>query len=204
MRKQLHIISTGKQSKEELIERAISVQPYIDYLHLREKSWQAMDVVEVIEALNEKGFPKEKIIVNDRVDVAQVTGIHQVQLAYHSLHIRAVRTHFPKLRISASVHSVEEAIEKEQLGAEKVIFGHVFETLSKQNVPPRGLDTLTKLVSAINIPVIAIGGISPDKVHSVLHTGAEGLAVLSGVLLADNPVDAAKRFREKLDSWKGG
>src|SRR5699024_2669943 len=101
---------------------------------------------------------------NDRVDVAQVTNVYGVQLPYHGLNISDVRTHFPKLRVSSSAHSAEEAKQQEQEGAHNVLFGHVFATPSKQGVPPKGLEALARTVESVNIPVIAIGGVTPEKI----------------------------------------
>lgn len=203
MRNTLHVISTGRQNKEELIEKIVSIHPYIDYVHLREKNWRAIDYIEVIRTLEKYRVSKEKIIVNDRVDVAYVMDVYGVQLAYHSIEPAEVCGNFPELYIGCSVHSPQEAKEKEKQGANYVIFGHVFQTASKQGLPPKGLDELKQVVEQVNIPVIAIGGITPENVESVLKTGAQGVAVLSGILLAKDVVEAAKRYRHKLTIGKG-
>lgn len=204
MRKELHVISTGMQSKEELIENVIKIYPYIDFIHLREKNWRAIDYMEVIDSFIQNGVPKEKIIVNDRIDVAQVMEVYGVQLAYHSIPIQKIRKKIPNLHLGCSTHSVEEAKQKENLGANYVIFGHVFPTSSKQGVPAKGIEQLKQTVEHVNIPVIAIGGITTDNIAEILATGASGVAVLSGILLADDVLLAAKKYREKLDIWKGG
>lgn len=199
MAKELHVISTGTQSKDELTEKIVKIHPYIDFFHLREKHWRAVDYIEVIDSLIKKGVPKEKIIINDRVDVAYVMDVYGVQLAYHSIELTKVRSKFPTLHIGCSTHSLEEAKEKEQDGADYIFFGHVYSTASKKGVPPKGVTQLKQVVDEVNIPVIAIGGITPQNVKEIIDTGAKGLAVLSGILLASDVVTAAKKYRKMLD-----
>lgn len=202
--KQLHVISTGLQTIRELTEIVSFIHPYIDYIHLREKHWTAQMYVHCIDQLITIGVSKEKIIINDRVDVAAVTNVYGVQLPGHSLSVEAVKQTFPFLKIGSSVHSVKEAKEKEQSGANRLIFGHIFPSTSKKGLPAQGLNKLEKVVQQVKIPVIAIGGITPCNVESVCQTGAAGIAVLSGILLAENPHEAAKEYRGKLDLFKEG
>ncbi len=74
------------------------------------------------------------------------------------------------------------------------IAGHVYETASKAGEPARGLAFVESVSSALSIPVIAIGGITPERVPEVLNAGAYGVAVLSGVLAVTDPQEAAARF----------
>ena len=88
--------------------------------------------------------------------------------------------------VGASVHSPEEAVEAESLGADYLIAGHVFETACKP-FEPRGLDFLRKVCGAVEIPVYGIGGISPANVGSVAETGAAGVCSMSGIMASDDP-----------------
>lgn len=200
----LHIISTGQQTKDEFVEKVSTIQKFVDFIHLREREWSATDHIDVIERLIKAGLPQEKIIINDRVDIAVIEQTGGVQLASHSLDIQKVKRFFPDLAIGCSVHDIAEAMEKERSGADYLIFGHIFSTHSKPGLPPRGLDELERLVSSVTIPVIAIGGIRPSHVFQILDTGAKGVAVLSGVLLEDDSLQAAAKYKEKLATEKGG
>jgi len=202
--KGLHIISTGQQTKDEFVKKASSIQKFVDYIHLREREWSATDHIEVIGRLIKAGLPLEKIIVNDRVDIAVMEQTGGVQLASHSLDIQKVKHFFPTMPIGCSVHDMAEAIEKEKCGADFLLFGHIFSTYSKPGLPPRGLKKLKCLISSVTIPVIAIGGIKPNNVSRILDTGAKGVAVLSGVLLEEDSLQAASEYREKLMAGKGG
>lgn len=144
------------------------------------------------------GVPLRKIIVNDRIDIAHIMGCYGVQLATHSIDASLVKNKFEHLSIGCSVHSILEAIEKEKAGAHYLLYGHIFETESKQNLRPKGLTALSEMVKAVNIPVIAIGGIKPTNIFDTFQTGVKGVAVLSGVLLAHDPLAMVKKYRKKM------
>ena len=83
-----------------------------------------------------------------------------------------------------SVHSVEEAVEAEKLGASYISAGHIFSTDCKKGMPPRGLDFLKDVCRSVSIPVYAIGGIRIDKaqLQELLDCGAAGGCVMSGMM----------------------
>ncbi|WP_221568490.1 thiazole tautomerase TenI [Alkalihalobacillus sp. TS-13] len=198
MKKELHVLSTGSQPIGTISEIAGTIHAHIDFIHIREKSWTAKEYVKAIEQMIQNGVPLEKIIVNDRVDVAVVMKAGGVQLAQHSLEVERVRESFPLLKIGCSVHSGKEAVKAQEAGADYVIYGHIFETDSKPGLEPRGLKQLEVLKKEVNLPVIAIGGIKPGNMAEVLETGAAGIAVMSGVFKAEDPLGAVKMYREKM------
>lgn len=83
------------------------------------------------------------------------------------------------LFIGVSIHTVEEAIEASNLGADYVIAGNVFETDCKPGLKGKGLDFINSICSSVDIPVIAIGGINPNNIEDILNTAAAGVAVMS-------------------------
>lgn len=195
---QLHLISTGIQPLEQLMEILKRVHPMIDFIHLREKNRSAKELYELILSLTDMGVPLSKLLVNDRIDVAVAANARGIQLAYHSLPLAKARMHFPELMIGCSVHSVQEARVSEQQGTDFLLFGHVYPTQSKPGAAPRGLEELKGVCRAVRVPVIAIGGITPENAPEALASGAQGVAVLSGILQAEDPVDAAHRYRAAL------
>jgi thiazole tautomerase (transcriptional regulator TenI) len=201
---ELHIISNGKQSLDTFAQIAGAIHPYVDAFHLREKSKSARELWQGIELLGKSGVPLNKIIVNDRVDVAWAAKVKAVQLAFHSLNVALVKQTFPGLRIGRSVHSLEEAREAEDQGANFLVYGHIFSTESKPGLQPKGLTALNQLVSGVAIPVIAIGGIKPNQAAQVLDAGAAGIAVMSGVVDAEDPLAAAREYEQGLYNWKRG
>lgn len=194
----IHLISTNKQTINEFIKKIKQIHNDVEYIHLREKDWRAKDYVKVINILVEAGISRQKIIINDRVDIAVTENLFGVQLTTHSLEPSIVKRKFPHLKIGCSVHDVEEAKDKAEQGADFLIYGHIFSTNSKADLPPRGLASLQSAVSEVNIPVIAIGGIKPNNIKGVFQTGAKGIAVLSGILLADNIKQASLEYKKKI------
>ncbi|MGA4721773.1 thiazole tautomerase TenI [Fictibacillus nanhaiensis] len=201
MEKQLHVITNGKQRDEELVRIANLIHPYVTALHIRERTKSAKELSHLILLLQEDGVPASKIIVNDRVDVAFCTGVKGVQLTHHSLDVAQVRRALPEMKIGCSVHSVSEAQYAEQYGADFILYGHIFKTKSKQHAEPRGLAQLQHVVDQTTIPVIAIGGITPENVRDVMKTGAAGIAVMSGILEAPSPLRAVKLYKQQLEVW---
>lgn len=91
--------------------------------------------------------------------------------------------------VGISVHSINEAIEAEKLGADYIIAGHIFATDCKKYLPPRGLSFLSSVCSSVNIPVYAIGGISPSNAQSILNSGAYGICLMSSLMNCNNPYE---------------
>ncbi|MFC3040736.1 thiazole tautomerase TenI [Virgibacillus xinjiangensis] len=197
-RGELHVISTGRQSSETLASIAEEIHDYVDVFHLREKAWSDREMVEAIEWLLAMGIPPEKIVVNHRIDVAHVTGVKGVQLAHHSIDVSTVRNAFGHLSIGCSVHSVKEAVSASEHGADYLLFGHIYPTSSKPGLAPRGLEGLRQVVRSASVPVIAIGGITPENTRETIQNGASGTAVLSGILLAEDPLEKAIAYKEEL------
>ncbi|RKD21765.1 thiamine phosphate synthase [Ammoniphilus oxalaticus] len=191
---ELHLISDGKKTLTQFAKIAAEVQSFVTHFHLREKAKSAKEIWDGIQILLKLGIPKEKIVVNDRVDLALAANVSGVQLAYHSLEPQFVRQRFPQLRIGCSVHSEQEAMEMERQQADYVIYGHIFESGSKQGLEGRGIEALASVVNSVRIPVIAIGGISPINVPLVLQAGAAGIAVMSGILDHVDPTAVAEQY----------
>ncbi len=120
------------------------------------------------------------LIVNDRIDVALAVRARGGQLASHSLSISDARLVAPALPLGVSVHSVEEAIEAEGAGASWCVAGTVFETPSHAGRAPARIDFIEEVAGAVNIPVIAIGGIKPEDVGQLRRAGAYGVATIRG------------------------
>ncbi|XJZ29084.1 thiazole tautomerase TenI [Bacillota bacterium Lsc_1132] len=198
--KELHVISNGKMSMEQLAEIAADICPYVTKIHLREKQKTARELYQAVNLMTKYNVPLSKIMLNDRVDVAFMTGAAGVQLASHSLEVSTVKANFPDLTLGCSIHSLKEGKQAEQNGANYVIYGHIFSTNSKPGLKPRGLEKLKKLTGLLTIPVVAIGGISPENAEQVIQTGANGIAVMSGILEARDPILAVKAYKKGIET----
>ena len=137
-------------------------------------------------------------IVNDRVDIALACGANGVQLTHKSIEVPDVQSIAPALLIGASVHSAEEAREAEKSGADWCVAGHVFETPSHPGAPRRESTFITEVVAAVSFPVIAIGGIRPEHVRSIVHRGAHGVAAIRGIWNDENSELAASRYLSQV------
>ena len=140
------------------------------------------------------------LIVNDRVDVALAVGADGVQRTHSSLSVEDLKVVADKrVRVGASVHALDEAIAAARAGADWLFFGPVYDTPSKRQYgAPQGLAALERVTASVDVPVIAIGGITPDRVPDVRRAGASGVAVISAILFAEDPAAATRRFLDRL------
>jgi thiazole tautomerase (transcriptional regulator TenI) len=99
--------------------------------------------------------------------------------------------------VSRSVHSPREAAGSN--GLSYLVAGHVFPSASKPGQEPLGLDGLTSIVAAAPRPVVAIGGISPERIPAAVTAGAQGVAVIGAICEADDPRAAARDLRAAVD-----
>jgi thiazole tautomerase (transcriptional regulator TenI) len=161
--KEIHLISDGRLNPEQFAELAAAVHYMVDYIHLREKTMSARELLTAAERLLTAGVPSSKLVINDRMDVALAAGAAGAQLAWHSLAPATARGIAPGLRLGRSVHSAEEAAQAGRQGADYCLYGHVFPTACKPGQRERGLEQLAEAVCCCSIPLIAVGGITPDN-----------------------------------------
>jgi thiamine-phosphate pyrophosphorylase len=125
-------------------------------------------------------------IVNDHADIALSVDADGVHLGQEDLPIREARKIMGKNKtIGISTHKLEQAIDAEKEGADYIGFGPVFHTKTKDAGSPKGTEMLRDIKSKVHIPVVAIGGISPENIKSVLDTGVDAVAVASAILVGD-------------------
>ncbi|MGG4168161.1 thiamine phosphate synthase [Rossellomorea vietnamensis] len=197
-RRSIHVISTGQQSRDELVKISRTIHPYIDMLHIREKSWTGAELAEAVDELTAAGVPLRKLYINDRADISCMKHVRGVQLGHHSAPVGLIKESFPSLKIGASVHSKQEALLAYEQGADFLLFGNVYETMSKPGKQGTGIVSLEDIVLNIPLPIIAIGGITPGRVEDIIRTGAKGIAILSGIFLSKDPLDAARAYYEAI------
>jgi len=190
---------TGTRDRDLVEVVAACLAAGLPAVEVREKDLPVTEVAALcrrIRALRPAPF----LIVNDRVDVALAVGAHGVQRTHASLAVDELRVVADKrVRVGASVHSLKDASDAAAHGADWLFFGPVYDTPSKRRYgAPQGLAALERVASAVNIPVVAIGGITPDRVADVRRAGARGVAVISAILFADDPGAATKRFLDQL------
>ncbi|MFB6272215.1 MAG: thiamine phosphate synthase [Salinibacter sp.] len=141
------------------------------------------------------------LIVDDRVDITQAVDADGVHLGQEDFPVDAARSVLGSdLIIGATATKTHQVVEAYELGADYIGFGPVFPTTSKRNPKSvKGPEGLAEACEAVPIPVIAIGGITHDRVRAALEAGAYGVAVLSAVATANDPEQATARFRASID-----
>lgn len=137
-----------------------------------------------------------KLLINDRVDVAVAMDADGVHLGTQSMPCPVVRKIIGRNRmIGVSTHSLDEAKNAEDEGADFITFGPVYSTPSKARFgPPVGLEELKKAKKEIEIPVFGLGGIKSGNIDAVLQAKADGVAVISAILAAPDIQGAAEEI----------
>ena len=162
-----------------IIEQAVAAG--IDLIQIREGDLPVRSLLALVEeAVKRAGAGTTRILVNDRLDVAVAAGAAGVHLPAHGFPVDEVRRSYPELLIGASTHNLEELRRAADGGADFAVFGPVFETSSKKTYgPPVGLEKLAEAARAVNIPVLALGGVTLENAVDCLRAGAAGLAAIS-------------------------
>jgi thiamine-phosphate pyrophosphorylase len=142
-------------------------------------------------------------IVNDRVDIALITDADGVHVGQSDIAYADVRSLLGTEKvIGVSVSTIAEADEALAKGADYLGVGSVFPTRSKSDADLCGIAGLREIANLARrygtrrTPTVAIGGITAANASEVLGAGADGLAVVSAIMQADNPADAARNFRQ--------
>ena len=172
-------------------------------IQLREKDLDGGELLSLAEKVKVLcGRYRASLLINDRVDVALGVDADGVQLGSASMPADAARALLgEKKLIGVSTHSLKEALEADRAGADFILFGPVYFTASKASYgKPQGLAPLKEVVEKISLPVYAIGGVKPENIAEVKRTGARGVALISAVMSAEEPLAAS---RELLRLLKG-
>jgi thiamine-phosphate diphosphorylase len=198
----LHLVTEPRRTPDALraaIQQAIDGG--IDWVQLRDKNGSAAAVYQQAEHLRVLTRARQaSLSINDRLDVALAVEADGVHLAGQSLPVGvAARVAERRLLVGRSVHGLAEAQTAVAEGADYLTFGHVFPTQSHPGLPPHGLEELRQVVETVDVPVLAIGGISTHNLEPVLATGCAGIAVISAILSAVDPRSAAAQLRQALD-----
>ena len=136
------------------------------------------------------------LAINSNMDIARELDICRIHLPLQMLKEAEDLMDFSL--VGASVHSVEEAKEAEDLGADYLIAGHVFRTSCKDS-EPRGTSFVESVCDAVEIPVYAIGGMTPEKYPDVMRAGAAGVAVMSSIMTEQEPSDLIQRLSHRVE-----
>jgi thiamine-phosphate pyrophosphorylase len=170
-------------------------------VQLREKDLSVSELIYL--AYGMKGLTVKydaKLFVNDRLDIAMSVDADGIHLGQSSMPVHAARRVVgDKMLIGVSTHNLDEARTAQEEGADFITFGPIYPTPSKMKFgEPVGLEALRKVRSKILIPILGIGGIRRDNIVKVLDSGADGIALISGILGAKDVRRAAEEYVEML------
>lgn len=127
------------------------------------------------------------LIINDRLDIALAVGAAGVHLGQDDLPCAVARRLLGEdFIIGVSAHNPAEAVQAVSEGADYLGCGAVFGTATKHDVAKLGLENLRAIRKAVAVPMVGIGGITADNYAEVLATGANGAAIVSGILAQDD------------------
>ncbi len=187
---------------EEVASQA--VDSGVTVVQLREKDLSSGDLYDLAVTVHAVLRGRALLLVNDRIDVAIAAGADGVHLPEHTLPLQKLRDYVGDACIvGRSVHSVEAALRAEQEGADYVQVGAVYETRSHPGQTPAGIELVRAVAEAVRVPIVAVGGITPERVAEVIEAGADGIAVISAILDADDPQAAARALQTALDTAYG-
>lgn len=197
----LNIISNRKLCENENLEKQIEkiFSAYqrkiilknfeIVALTLREKDLYKNEYLKLVEKI----YPicqkyRIDLILHQNYDLRldnkyNVEGLHLSYNTFKSLNKNIREELIRKYKkIGVSIHSINEAKEVENLGANYVVAGHIFKTDCKKDLEPRGLKFIQELSLILTIPIFAIGGINQENSHLVINSGAFGVCMMSSLM----------------------
>ena len=186
----------GKMSLYQQVEAAL--QNGATCIQLREKELDDADFLaeaqEMAALCRRYHVP---FIINDNVDIAIACHADGVHVGQEDMAASDVRKRVgDQMMIGVSAHTVEEALEAVRNGADYLGLGAVFSTSTKTDAGAMSFDTLKAICDAVEIPTVAIGGISPANIMQLAGSGVDGVAVVSAIFGAPDPGQATAQLVE--------
>ena len=185
----------GRQSLAQQVESAL--KGGVTCVQLREKSLNETDFLK--EALEIKALCKQygvPFFINDNVDVAIRCGADGIHVGQEDTQAAQVRKLVGEhMMIGVSVHSVEEALQAVENGADCLGVGAMFPTATKPDASAVPLAVLRDICQAVSVPVVAIGGIGKANLPQLFKTGVDGVALVSAIFAAEDIEQECRELR---------
>ncbi|HEY3382096.1 MAG TPA: thiamine phosphate synthase [Vicinamibacterales bacterium] len=153
----------------------------VDLVHVRERDVDARELTRILhECARRAAGTRTRVVVNDRADVACAAGADGVHLRGDSVRAERVRAIAPGLIVGRSVRSAAEAVRVAAEGAvDYLVLGTIFPTPSKPGGETTvGVDELNRAAVGVRVPVLAIGGVTPETLPAIAAAGAAGVAAI--------------------------
>ena len=194
-------LSAGRRT-EAIVDAALAGG--VDIVQVREKHRTARTRLEIAETLRgptaEADVP---LIINDRLDIALAVDADGVHLGDDDLPVAVARAQLGEdAIIGRSVSTVEAAEAAERAGADYLGVGAIYTTSSKDVDDEEngiGLDVVTHIADAVDIPLVGIGGVTPERTPDVVEAGADGVAVITAITEAADPERATQKLGEAVE-----
>lgn len=177
-------------------------------IQLRAKGLLAAEMLEAaLEIRRATSDGNAIFIVNDRIDIALMSGADGVHLGQDDIPAKDAAVLLKGLIIGISTHNEAEAREAETNGASYISFGPIFPTRTKKDADtPKGLDRLSDIKACVRLPIVAIGGITEESAVDVLSAGADSVAMISELLTATDirgkTASVAKRIKRYYNEYE--
>ena len=192
-------LSRGRTTLE-IVEAAL--RGGVTCVQLREKSSSTREFI--TRALSIKNYlnrHKIPLIINDRVDVAQAVNADGVHLGQSDMPLEmAQKIAGSSMLIGISAESVQDAVEAENGGADYLGVSPIYATPTKTDTaPPLGIQGLREIKNRVKIPLVGIGGLNNSNAAEVIRNGADGVAVVSAIVAAEDPETAAMNLKQIIN-----
>lgn len=188
---------------ESAVEQA--VKGGCTVVQLREKECSSLDFYETAKKIKKiTDLYQVPLIINDRVDIALAVDADGVHVGQDDLPAKEVRRILgPDKIVGVSAGCVEEAVRAAADGADYLGVGAMYATSTKEDADVTSMEELLKIRSAVDLPIVVIGGINQNTYQPFLGIGIDGLAVVSAVIAADDIEKAARELAEGFRSGRG-
>ncbi len=193
--------STGFSQEEFLRRTEAALQGGVTLLQIREKdktTREYMALAEKVHALTLRyGVP---LLIDDRLDIAMAIDAEGVHLGQSDLPVSIARKILgPDKIIGATAKTVPQALEAYEQGADYLGVGAIYPTTTKVKTILTSTDTLRDICKAVPVPVNAIGGLNRDNIDVLQGTGIAGICVVSAIMKAEDPRQAALDLRARAE-----
>lgn len=193
----------GRQSLYEQVESAL--RGGVTCVQLREKELNEEDflkeAMELSALCRQYGVP---FFINDNVEIALACHADGIHVGQEDMAAAQVRQRVGSgMMIGVSVHSVGEALEAVRNGADCLGVGAMFSTSTKTDVDVLTKETLRDICAAVDVPVVAIGGIGKSNIARLSGTGVDGVALVSAIFAADDIESECRLLRRLSEEMVG-
>lgn len=197
----VYLVTDGGDSQDFCKKVELAIAGGATLVQLREKKLETGDffrlALKVKQITDAHGVP---LIINDRLDIALAVDAAGLHVGKEDLPVAIARRWLgPDKILGATAATVQDAVAAEHDGADYIGSGAMYPTSTKPNKPVLPLATLEQIKHAVRVPVVAIGGITPENSIPLLKAGIDGVAVVSAIMASLDPLAETQRFAK---AWR--